>query len=345
MCIATSVLHGTQMLPMYAILVVRYRPDEPYENFGATEAVATLDGLLFKPRSLARHATAAAVAAAKAAAEAAAAVAVVEAQQDSAFGTIPAKLLGLVALQPFLPADLKAQSKESVEVDPGDPGDTASGNVTASDFDQHANNGTDVPDPGNPEGDEDTAGPLEDEVDGISTGAAAQLGRRLLKVFPPDNRVELVSRQKTLIRAVGRITYDIGEDSYFCSGALIGRHTVLTAAHCVMSVDTAGLTASGWKFSPDHNRMGSDPRFGRAVAAAFHFDTRFWTSGKWWLWDIAVVVLEQPLGRKVRCSRRLKYLSTSHTMYLCKTSQDSASDTGRSSTIIYTSLVLCLDCA
>lgn len=31
----------------------------------------------------------------------------------------------------------------------------------------------------------------------------------------------------------------------------------------------------------------------------FFFDTRFWDKDSWWLWDMAVVVLEQPLGRKV----------------------------------------------
>jgi hypothetical protein len=29
----------------------------------------------------------------------------------------------------------------------------------------------------------------------------------------------------------------------------------------------------------------------------FYFDTRFW-GDSWWLWDIAVVVLNQPLGRR-----------------------------------------------
>lgn len=29
----------------------------------------------------------------------------------------------------------------------------------------------------------------------------------------------------------------------------------------------------------------------------FYFDTRFW-GDRWWLWDMAVVVLNQPLGRR-----------------------------------------------
>jgi hypothetical protein len=46
-------------------------------------------------------------------------------------------------------------------------------------------------------------------------------------------------------------------------------------------------------------RWGPDPRYGRSRAVIFFFDTRFWDKDSWWLWDMAVVVLEQPLGKKV----------------------------------------------
>lgn len=288
---------------------VECRPTEPYENFGATEAVATIDGLLYKPRSLSRHATIVAVAAAQVEAEAAAAAAAAaEAQQNSTFGTVTAKLAGLVALQPYVPADLTALSRViGVTVDQAE--DLTSTNLTAPDPgltpDNSTNNSTGLG--------QDDGGQQEDNSDAGSNTPGRrrrrqlllqqlqqqQRRRHLLKVFPPDNRIELVTRQRTLVRAVGRITFDLEDSSYFCSGAMVGRYTVLTAAHCVMSVDTPGLTASTWKFSPDHNIDGPDPRFGKSPAAAFHFDTRFWSSGKWWLWDIAVVVLQKPLGRKV----------------------------------------------
>lgn len=52
-------------------------------------------------------------------------------------------------------------------------------------------------------------------------------------------------------------------------------------------------------------RWGPDPRFGRSAASMFYFDTRFWDKDSWWLWDLAIAVLEQPLGRKVGAHRAL----------------------------------------
>lgn len=47
-------------------------------------------------------------------------------------------------------------------------------------------------------------------------------------------------------------------------------------------------------------RWGPDSRYGRVAASLFYFDTRFWDKDSWWLWDIAVVVLEKGVGVKVR---------------------------------------------
>jgi V8-like Glu-specific endopeptidase len=201
--------------------------------------VATADGFLFKPKLLAKHAATVAVAAAKAAVEAAAATAQ---QKDETAGTVTAKTAGLVSLQPYLPKDMTAEDSGPDDVSK-DAGAGADG------YGPGPGPGPD-PNPSDPEHHAETA---------AASGAAsarARIGgrRRLQTVFSPDERLEMTNRQKTLVRAVGRVTFDINDRDHFCSGALIGQHTVLTAAHCVLSVNQPGLTASDWTFAPAINK-------------------------------------------------------------------------------------------
>lgn len=265
------------------------RPDEPYDNYGATEAVITSAGLLYKPKHLALHAAAVAVATAQVAAEAAAVAAASEAPQHS----------GLVAERPYLPGDISASAALLSGHNP--PGDELTAAELATADDPTA---TELD-----TSDSDNAYSEPFDGDGATDTGLFSLpkpwGRRHLHtVFSPDGRLEIASRQRTLLRAVGRITYDLPDSSFFCTGAMVGRYTVLTAAHCVMSVEKQGVTASNWVFSPGQTRRGSDPRYKQAKAVRFHFDTRFWTSGSWWLWDMAVAVLDKGVGSQVsQCVR------------------------------------------
>lgn len=199
----------------------RCRPaSSQYENYGATEALV-VDGLLYKPRLLAKHAAAVVVAAAHAASEEAAALAQAQAaaaaatQADSSPGD--AAPAALVSTQPSLPADAPSQVGDS--------------NAT-------------------PEQGDTGSSPSEAGLLAASAGLRQAGGRRLATVFSPDDRTEITTRQQSLVRAVGRITFDLEGSNHFCSGAMIGHYAVLTAAHCVVSLTQPGITATSLAFTP-----------------------------------------------------------------------------------------------
>jgi V8-like Glu-specific endopeptidase len=226
------------------------RSTPQFENFGATEAVATADGFLYKPKLLSKHAATVAVAAAKAAVEAASAIAQ---QQNRTAGTVTAKTAGLVSFQGHLPKDMTAEDSgpDDVSDEAGaGPGDHGTGSGPGPD-----------PIPSDPEHD------IEGAADLAVASARLRIGgrRRLQTVFSPDERLEMTNRQKTLVRAVGRVTFDINDRDHFCSGALIGPYTVLTAAHCVLSIDQPGLTASDWAFAPAINKWVTGSSFGICI--------------------------------------------------------------------------------
>jgi hypothetical protein len=218
------------------LLLPLCRPSQPYENFGATEAAMTADGLLFKPKLLAKHAAVVAIAAAKTAAETAAALAAPPQQLDSSPTQDQASMQGFVRLQSFQPKDLLSNDTSAGREGPeGTDGDSAAegedpdgsaGAVSGTTHDPGAAGGhsdaeDDSEQTGNP------SGLLQSELGVLAAAgrivpplpAVQSLGRRhLSRVFSPDDRVELTNRQKSLIRAVGRITYGLEESSYFCSG-------------------------------------------------------------------------------------------------------------------------------
>lgn len=198
----------------------------------------TADGLLFKPKLLAKHAAVVAIAAAKTAAETAAALAAPTQQPDSAPAQQQASMQGFVRLQSFQPKDLMSNDTSAGREGPegtdgdsgddgGDPDDSAGGTSGTTQHPGAAGSHSDEE-----EDSEQTGNPsdlLQSEVGVLAAAgrivpplpAVQSLGRRhLSKVYSPDDRVELTNRQKSLIRAVGRITYGLEDSSYFCSGGL-----------------------------------------------------------------------------------------------------------------------------
>lgn len=211
------VAHMLRWSLCHCVLPHRRPASSQYENYGATEALV-VDGLLYKPRLLAKHAAAVVVAAAHAASEEAAAVAQAQGAAAAAkqAGSSPgdAAPAALVSMQPSLPADAPSEGDSNATPEQGD-----------------------------------TSSPSEAGL--LAAGAGLRAGgRRLATVFSPDDRTEITTRQQSLVRAVGRITFDLEGSDHFCSGAMIGHYAVLTAAHCVVSVTQPGVTATSLAFTP-----------------------------------------------------------------------------------------------
>eukprot|EP00775_Hariotina_reticulata_P013157 gene13157-13287_t len=130
---------------------------------------------------------------------------------------------------------------------------------------------------------------------GSSGGKRLHHHRKLLTIFGRDDRQQITGPSNFPFNAVGLINFKVDNIGKGCSGALIGPQAVLTAAHCVCSPTNKDITAAYWQFAPNHVASGPDPRYGWASAIRFSFNTGFWTSD-WWLWDIAVVIIDKRLG-------------------------------------------------
>jgi V8-like Glu-specific endopeptidase len=100
----------------------------------------------------------------------------------------------------------------------------------------------------------------------------------------------------SVLVAQGQITYqpDSSYGAYYtCSGSLIGRFAVLTAAHCVVNRQSKQVPDT-WSFAAGKTSAGSAA--GSASGMLFYFNSKYLTAEDWWLWDMAVVVLDKPLG-------------------------------------------------
>ncbi|KAG5184836.1 trypsin-like cysteine/serine peptidase domain-containing protein [Tribonema minus] len=81
---------------------------------------------------------------------------------------------------------------------------------------------------------------------GSSGAASAGPGtRRGLTVFGQDDRVEITDPNVTPYMAIGQLTFDVADpaaggaqETYVCTGTLVGTDAVLTAAHCVFDQET-----------------------------------------------------------------------------------------------------------
>jgi glutamyl endopeptidase len=119
--------------------------------------------------------------------------------------------------------------------------------------------------------------------------------RKLLTVFGTDDRKEIKSGQQYPWNVHGQIEYTTDQD-WACSGSVIGPNAVLTAAHCILG--SKDQIASSWTFSANRVVSGNDKRYGTVGWLRVFYNTGYWTARDWWLWDIAVVILDTDLGKR-----------------------------------------------
>jgi V8-like Glu-specific endopeptidase len=145
-----------------------------------------------------------------------------------------------------------------------------------------------------------TSAPAPTDSTGAATGATESAtptgNRKLLTIFGGDDRLEIRSAQQYPWTVHGLVEYRTDLGSFSCSGSVIGPNAVLTAAHCILG--STNNVASSWRFSANRVASGTDRRFGTVGWRRVFYNTGYWTTSEWWLWDIAVVILDTDLGSR-----------------------------------------------
>lgn len=113
-------------------------------------------------------------------------------------------------------------------------------------------------------------------------------GRKLASIISPDERRQITSGASSPWSA---ITFLSG--STYCSGVMIGRRAILTAAHCVYDFERRRWLNSGLVVTP--GRAGGIAPFGSPRVETINTYTSYTTSGDR-AYDIAVIRLTSYIG-------------------------------------------------
>jgi glutamyl endopeptidase len=152
---------------------------------------------------------------------------------------------------------------------------------------------------------------IEDYVKGTSSGVIEKPGLTLepeldegsRQVFGEDDRIQITQTTKYPFNVIGQIwsMNSKGEWS-ICSGTLIGKRTVITAAHCLYNHDAGGWLAD-YEFYPGLNGQDDAP-YGMFGFSDAYILEGYITNYKGFYgsvvpWDLGVLILDQPAGEKV----------------------------------------------
>ena len=144
---------------------------------------------------------------------------------------------------------------------------------------------------------------LKDAATDAGQDPAFRNGEASRQVFGADDRVQITNTKAYPFRVIGLLqsetkTGDVGN----CSATLIGPKTVLTAAHCLYSHDDGGWL-DNFVFAPGLIDMQTAP-YGVYEYETAHIFEGFVSNYKGYYgsvvpWDIAVVILKQPVGEQL----------------------------------------------
>lgn len=139
------------------------------------------------------------------------------------------------------------------------------------------------------------------EKPGSATETELEEGSR--QVFGDDDRVQITDTKKYPFNVIGQIWSKNSKGEWsICSGTLIGKRSVITAAHCLYSHEDGGWLAD-YEFYPGLNGQNDAPYgmygFEDAYILEGYITNYQGYYGSVVPWDLAVLILDKPAGEQV----------------------------------------------